>query len=385
MVNKNNLRSKKEQPVQEERPCKERVTYSVPLFHQNLKSTLDFEWPEFTKESLRIKAYSKRYVNTDINEIFGIQKSENYDVNETPTELKVGDMINLHINRITKEGVVFESRNTKQVVLSNVNLYKYEKFRKFIPVQEYKAEVVKANKEVVYVDILKPMVDAWLNDILKDTDLQRDLKNDRSIKVKNLQLTRGGFIGQAVIPTVSDFVGQDYMIEAFIPGSQIVLNIEDNFEKWIGQTVQVFVSNYILKPGTKNQMSLICSRKDVLKFIGDKNVINIFDDYCRGGEDWNTASSIRYQGVVTGIINSSKKCGVFVELPELCITGMIEVKPDELVNYKPQDKVTVSIKSFEENTYFDQTTQQIKHDLPYVIENDVLKNCDIKPVLKLVK
>lgn len=381
----NKKRKQKPEQLVEEKPRKERVMFSAPLLHQNLTSTMAFDWPEFMKESQRIKAYSKRFANTDINEIFGVKTKLTCNSNETPIELNAGDIINLKIRSITKDGVTFETRNTKQVVLSNINLYKYEKFRKFLPSYELKAEVIKANREIVYVDIFKPMIDEWLKDILKDPDIQRNVRNDKSIKVKNLHLTHGGFIGQAVVPSISEFVGQDYMIEAFVPGSQIVLNIEENFEKWEGKTIDVFVSNYIDKPGTKNQKSLICSRKDLLRFIGDQNIIKIFDNYCRSGEEWSNASTKQYEGVVTGIINSSKKCGVFVELPELNITGMAEVKPDELVNYKPQDKIIVSIKDFEENLYFDQTSQQMKHDLPYVIENDILKSCDIKPILKMVR
>ena len=53
--------------------------------------------------------------------------------------------------------------------------------------------------------------------------------------VKDLQWTKGGFTGKAVLPNVSDFVGEDYTVDVFIPGSQIVLNITDNFEQFIGK------------------------------------------------------------------------------------------------------------------------------------------------------
>ena len=277
---------------------------------------------------------------------------------------------------------MFETVATKQVIQSSANLKKYTKLKLMTPF-EAEAVVTKADREIAYIDIIKPFYNDWLKVLLNDTDLQRDMNVDRAITVKNLRLTRGGFIGQAVIPAVTDFVGQEYTVDAFIPGSQIVLNIEDNFEKWNGDTVQAFVTNYMLKPGSKSEMSLICSRKEMLKFWGDKITIKLFGEYCLGGEEWNKVTNTVYDGVVTGIINSSKKCGVFVEIPCLFITGMVNIDADELVNYKPGDKLKVRISDFEENTYFDSVSGQVRHEAPYIIEDNILRSCDVKPILKL--
>jgi hypothetical protein len=72
-----------------------------------------------------------------------------------------------------------------------------------------------------------------------------------------------------------------------------------------------------------------------------------------------------------------------VEVPELSLTGMIPMKPEELVNYKPQDSVEVMVDRFDEDTYYDPMTQQIRHNHPYVIENDVLKEVNVKLIFKL--
>jgi hypothetical protein len=50
-----------------------------------------------------------------------------------------------------------------------------------------------------------------------------------------LKLSNGGFIGKALVPAVSDFIGEPYYVDAFIPGSQIVLNIESDFSRWMVQ------------------------------------------------------------------------------------------------------------------------------------------------------
>jgi hypothetical protein len=136
------------------------------------------------------------------------------------------------------------------------------------------------------------------------------------------------------------------------------------------------------KPNDPSQMSLICSAKEYLKFLGDINIISMFNNWCEDNEQWKSISQQRYTGKVTGIINSSKKCGVFVEITELSLTGMIPMKPEDLVNYKPQDSIDVMIDRFDEDTYYDPISQQVRHNLPYVIENDVLKEVNVKLILK---
>lgn len=135
------------------------------------------------------------------------------------------------------------------------------------------------------------------------------------------------------------------------------------------------------KPGT-GEMSLICSAKEVIKFQGELIMIRLFNSWCEDGEVWKTFAAETFEGKVTGVINSAKKCGVFIEIPHLNITGMVAVKPEELVHYKPHATVPVKITGFDEETYFDYTMQQVQHVVPYEIENGVLKKCNLKPILE---
>lgn len=356
---------------------------------QNLKSTFDYEWPKFKTERERIRYMSNRYKNVSIVEAFeneyGFKSTVSFEnpVNNTPQELRVGQIVPMNISSITKNGVVFDNVSFKQNVTSGVNLYKYEKFRHFLPVDPINVKVTSVSKDRVTVDPLSPMLDEWMNNVLNDTSIQKNVKKPQTIKVKDLKLTRGGFMGKAVIPNVSSFVGDEYTVDAFIPGSQIVLNIENEFERWHGKTVDAFVTNYMNKPNDPSQMSLICSTKEYLKFLGDLNIISMFNHWCEENEQWKTISQQRYNGKVTGIINSSKKCGVFVEIPELFLTGMIPMRPEELVNYKPQDSIEVMVDRFDEDTYYDPVTQQIRHNHPYVIEDDILKEVNVKLIFKL--
>lgn len=355
----------------------------------------DFEWPEFNTDGKRIKAYSQRYKDMTIAEAFNSRYNLNLTnvsetTNEVPRELNIGDIISARILSIDKSKVVFDAGNLKTNVQSNINLYKYDKFKNDIPANKLKVKVTNVQADRVVVDPIVPLLDDFLVPILNDPTIQKKSTvlpgggyNIDVVKVKNLQLTRGGFMGKAVIPNVSEFVGDEYTVDAFIPGSQIVLNITDNFEKFVGKDVYAFILNYIPKPGNSG-MSLICSVKEVLKYIGELNMIQLFNEWCDETEYWKNQVSNSYLGKVTGIINSSKKCGVFVEIPELNITGMVATKPEELVDYKPHMDVRVKITGFEEELFFNAAAQQMQHVEPYTIEDGILKKCSLKPILELV-
>lgn len=353
----------------------------------------NFEWPEFNSDSKRIKAYSKRYKDMTIAEAFNARydmglKDVSESTNEVPRELSMGDIIAARITSIDKNRVVFDAGNLKTNIQSNINLYKYDRFKHFIPTDMVKAKVVNIQRDRVLLDPISPLMDDWLQPILQDPTIQKKSTyipgggyNIDVVKVKNLQLTRGGFMGQAVVPSVSEFVGEEYTIDAFIPGSQIVLNITDDFNQFIGKDVYTFVVNYIPKPGNSG-MSLICSVKEVLKYVGELNMIQLFNEWCDDTEYWKSQLEKSYEGKVTGIINSSKKCGVFVEIPSLSITGMVQTKPEELVNYKPHDEVSVKITGFEEEMFYNAAVKQMQHVEPYEIVDGCLKKCSLKPILE---
>ena len=359
---------------------------------KKIKEVSEFEWPEFSSESERIKAYSKRYKDMSIAEAFadayGVKlEGVKEDANNIPKELRIGDNIQVRVTDITKNHVTFDVGNYKSTMSSCVNLHKFERFKHNIPTEPITVKVVDIVKDKVVVDPIAPLVEEWLNPIIKDPNSQKDLKNPKTVRVKDLKLTkggRGGFTGSLVIPTVSNFVGEDYSVETFIPGSQIVLNITDDFEQFIGKEVEAFVLNFIQRPGNQNQMSLISSAKEYLKFQGERTMIELFKSWCEEGDLWKRSQTKEYEGKVTGIINSSKKCGVFVEIPELKITGMVASKPEEIVNYKPQDKVKVKLTGFDEEMFYNNITKQMQHVEPYIIEDGVLKRCNIKPVLEFV-
>ena len=341
-----------------------------------------FEWPEFTSETERIKTYSRRFRNKSVveafQEVYGVDLTGVDDrANDLPREYAVGDIIRTRIKSVTKDAVDFENINYKGTVVSSVNLYKYHRLRGGSP-EEINAVVTDVKKGRISVDPIKPMTDEWISDVVKHPEYQNVMGDPRTIKVKNLQLVEGGFLGKAVVPTTSQFVGDNVVVDAFIPGSQIVLNITDDFEQFVGKDVDAFVLNYIKRGDT---MSLICSVKSYLTFLGQERLIEMFNRWCEDSPRWEKYTKEIHGGRVTGVINTSKKCGVFVEITDLNITGMVKVAPEELVDYKPGDNVAVRVTSFEEETFFNREVQQVQHVDPYVIEDGVLMKCNLKPIL----
>ena len=342
-----------------------------------------FEWPEFSDEKTRIKNYSERFKNKSVleafQEVYGVDlNGVSESANDLPHEYNVGDIVKTKIKNVTKESVEFADVNYKGTVVSSVNIYKFRKLRGAGSDELIDAVVTDVNKDRISLDPIKPMTDNWIKETIFNPISQYVIANPKTIKVRNLQLTPGGFTGKAVVPTTSAFVGEEVTVDAFIPGSQIVLNITDDFEQFIGKDVDAFVLNYIQKG---DGMSLICSRKNYLTFLGHKTMIEMFNRWCEDSPKWKEYSGAKHVGKVTGVINSSKKCGVFVEVTDLNITGMVKVAPEDLVNYKPGDSVEVKISSFDEETYYNKEFQQMQHVDPYVIRDGVLVKCNLKPIL----
>ena len=240
-----------------------------------------FEWPEFVDEKARIKAYSNRFKNKSVleafQEVYGVDLTGvDEKANELPREYKVGDVIKTRLVNVSKDSVEFADVNYKGTVSSSVNLFKFRGLRGGSD-KEIEAVVTDAKKGKIALDPISPMTTGWINKVVSKPVMQNVLGDPQTIKVRNLQLVEGGFIGKAVIPSTSEFIGEDYTVDAFIPGSQIVLNITDDFEQFIGKDVDAFVLNYIPKG---QNMSLICSRKAYLTFLGNETMIEMFNRWC---------------------------------------------------------------------------------------------------------
>lgn len=301
--------------------------------------------------------------------------------NETPVALRIGDVINLTITSITKDGTVFDSGCYKENFATRNNLGHFPKFEDYLPIKPVKAQVVEVGPKQTMVDVFQPLI----NDFILPRAAQPWIQNIatgpiETVKVVDLHLVKGGYVGKAIIPTISEFVGQPFMVDAFIPGSQIVLNTTDDFEAYEGQDVEAFVMSYAPKPNGRG-MSLVCSRKNYLKHCGHRNLKQLHGMWCDAGTEWEEVSKRVWDGKITGVLNSAKRCGVFVEIPQLNITGMIPTKPEELVNYKAGEVIPVLLKTFDEEMVFNDAVGQMQHLPAFEIVDGAIKRVNIKPIL----
>lgn len=346
-----------------------------------------FEWDEFKTDQERIKALTKRFEGLSISESFAqmygyhCTNSESSIASSDYKAVKAGEVIHLKIKDVTKKGVIFEQDNYKENIICNNNLYQYERFREFIPKNPLMFKVLSKNHNQIVVDMFAAYFDDFIND-KSNFSQQYNVELPKPISVRNLKLTRGGYMGNVRINKLSDILGYDMCVEAFIPGSQIVLNIESDFEKWEGKDVTAFVTNVFTKTNSKNKI-LICSRKEYWKFLGNVTLINMFKHYCEDNKTWKDTQDNVFNGVITGICNTNNKCGVFVEIPSLLVTGMVQCDKSELTKYLKGSPVDVKIVGFNELKKYNSEVGQMQHVEPYEIDEKTkqLKSCNLKVVL----
>lgn len=349
-----------------------------------------FEWPDHEAESDRILANSMKYQGMEIADAFadyyGMKIKRKKATIEPQGSVEPGDIISLKIQSIDKKGTHFQGDSFKEEIVSAVNLYQYARFKENIPSKAIKVKVISVNENKIVVDPIAPLYDEWIKEHTQDLSKQRTIDEDRSVTVRHLKLSKGysgkggGYYGSMLIDNVSKFLGEDTYMKCFVPGSQIVLNIENDFEKWEGKEIRTHIISYSPEQIPVGKAGFVCSRKERLKFHGDLLKVQLFKEYTEDSKEWAEITSKDFNGTITGVIHSSNKCGAFIEIPEMNITGFINCKADELVDFKRGDHKTVRIIGFDENTYYNKDIGQVQHANPYTIENGILKSCHLKAI-----
>lgn len=360
------------------------------------KSTGELNWDDYKmNDKERIRYNTEKYKNTSITQAFAdtypeykiLEHGINLATEIIPKEPKSGDIVLATIKNINKDRTVLEVINLKMDVVCVTNLYKYERFRNNdFEGDGLDVQIVDVKDNKLYVDPLAPLFNKWMNKRLATNDQYLITNPIPPITVYNLhQVSPAGFTGKAKIDAIDALIDEPYEIDVFIPSSQMVLNISaDLATEYEGKTVEAFVINYS-QPTKFRAGSIICSVKDYKRYLGNMELMRMFNEYCENSAEWKKIKKHKYHGFVTGIINSSKKCGIFVEIPEKNITGMVYLPADELVNYKPFDEVTIHIKEFEEDTIWNASVDQMQHREPFIIEDDCLIDATIKPVFEFIK
>lgn len=345
----------------------------------------------FKNDRERLKYMAKAYKNIGIAKSFAIyygmdidnSLKQNKTVN-TVTIINVGNVYLGEVKTFDKHGITFSIPGVKEEIIArdnfsdcvdNVNAYLATHGNKML----FEVREKKDNK--YYVSVIQGYYRAWADKINKAID------NKNGISVHIDELVKGGYIAHTNINELSELTGKNYTHSVFIPGSQIVLNIERDFDRWVGEDVivvpQKFMDFKTIGYGVNQlvERSLVSSRKLVLQILGMKNMYDIYNAAMTKTKlaEANPNVSVEpviFEGTVTGIINSGKKTGIFVELNDKYITGLMPIEECDLLNYKTGDAIRVTIKEFE--------VQEGKE--PFVLNKrgtSIIK-CNVRPVFAQV-
>lgn len=306
----------------------------------------------FTNEKERIRYMSNAYKEDSINDVF----AKYYNIKIDSKNLKVVDFSELElghcyvgeVKEISKHGIMFDFPGIKDEIICKENFNGcVNHIQNYLLTHDNKLVFeVRAHEQGKWiVSILNAMYKLWKNAI------DDAIYTKKAINVHIDSLTKGGYLCHTIISTLKDLTGRDYTHSVFIPGSAIVLNIENDFEKWIDEDVLVIPQKFMefrknLREGVVEN-SLVASRKALLQLQGVINLYEIYNKYLLTQSDNFKSDPEILHGHVTGIINSGKKTGVFVELDGLYITGLMPVDQMNLINYKPGDSINVYASQFE--------------------------------------
>ena len=325
--------------------------------NENLITAKDGDevFPMFKSDKERIAYMSRAYGKMSIAKAMSVFYGEpisneiksNRDIN-TVVSLELGEIYSGTVKEFNERYMSFDIPGVKEDVISKEPLWQsYQSIQNFLLSHDNKLlfEVRQKENGKFIVSVINAYYRKWNERITKAAN------GDEGIEVHIDELVPGGYICHTEILPLVQLTGQNYTASVFIPGSHIVLNIERDFEKWIGQDVMIipqkFIDYRVDRWNGTVEKSLVGSRKRVLQIIGMRNMHDIWNLHKLGDSDNVSFQKPSYEGVVTGIINSNKKTGVFVELEDKCITGLLPMDASELLDYKIGDPITVRFAEFE--------------------------------------
>ena len=335
-----------------------------------------FECP-FKNDKERIRYMKDNYGHLSLAEQFAVFYGEevsntvkkNKRINN-PVNIEIGGSYKGIVTEISKNGIVFDVAGVKEEVISKENFSDcMDAVQNYLLNHENELlfTVTEKKDNKYYVSVLEGYYRSWQKQI------EKAIEQRAAINVHIDSLVRGGYMCHTDIWTISELTGKTYTSAVFIPGSNIVLNIENDFERWLGKDVQAVPQKFtkFRSFGRPTENSLMASRKMVLKILGMKNMYEIYTRAKLGERPDVKYVPEVFTGKVTGIINSNKKTGIFIEIEDKYITGLMPVDEANLLNYKPGDTVQVYIQEFE----------CIEGKEPFFIDRkNIIKACNLRPV-----
>lgn len=310
----------------------------------------------FTNDNDRIKYNSKIYKYCSIGDAFakayGISlskesKKETSGIN-CVTTIELGQLYLGYVKEFDKNVLTFTIPGVKEELVCKENLNScIDSIRNYLLTHNNQLMFEVREKKVgkYIVSVTNAYFRYWMSSI------QNSIQHETPIEVVIDEIVKGGFMAHTDIEPLNNITGAHYTNSVFIPGSQIVLNIEKDFERWVGERVQIIPQKVVdFKQDYQTgciEKSIVGSRKRLLQIIGYQNLHDLWIKENLSKNDNVTYEKPVLNGHVTGIINSAKKQGVFVELDGMGITGLMPVDASKLLDYHPGDAIDVKIKMFE--------------------------------------
>lgn len=347
----------------------------------------DFVWEE--NDRTRIKRNSQKFFNLSIAEAF--EKAYDIKLND---EVKEADMVNTICNielfniysgivkSVTNDKIEIDLPGVKEELICKENFNGcHDAINNYLLNHDNHIcfEVREKVGNKYFVSITNAYYRIWKHSIENMIKKEIPLTVHIDDLVVSSMSGKGGYVAHCPIKQLCDLTGKEYTSSVFIPGSQIVLNIENDFMRWIGKDIQIIPQTLtkFRSVGDLDENSLIGSRKKLLQITGNQNLNKIYNLYKLATKDGKkpTSTDFCYDGTITGIINSSQKTGIFVELDGEYITGLMPCMPSQLLDFQKGQSIRVRIKEFE--------VQEGKQ--PFVIHNNKIVYCNTRCIFELAE
>ena len=307
----------------------------------------------FSNDKERLKYMKENYGDMDLAKSFevfyGLKVSpatKKLNTINKITTIIIGDVYEGTVSSFNQRGITFEIPGVKEEILSKETFNDcFDEVQNYLMNHNNKLmfEVREKRNGKYYVSVINAYYRIWQQLI------ERCIASETPINVHIDDLVRGGYLCHTSIWPINELTGKNYTSSVFIPGSLIVLNIESDFNKWIGKDVNIIPQKFTrYRPaGAPAENSLVGSRKRLLQLEGFKNIYDIYTRMKLATMPGAKYTPEVFEGTVTGIINSSKKTGAFVELDNKYITGLLSLNSESLYEFHPGDKIKVTIKEWE--------------------------------------
>lgn len=308
---------------------------------------------DFKSDKERIKYMNENYGGMDLAKSFEIfygmkvsSAAKKSKAINTITNIVVGNVYEGTVASFNHRGITFEIPGVKEEIVSKETFSDcFDEVQNYLMNHNGKLmfEVREKRNGKYYVSVINAYYRIWQQLI------ERCIASETPINVHIDDLVRGGYLCHTDIWPINELTGKNYTSSVFIPGSLIVLNIESDFNKWIGEDVDIIPQKFThYRPvGAPAENSLVGSRKRLLQLEGFKNIHEIYTRMKLATMPGAKYTPEVFEGTVTGIINSSKKTGAFVELDNKYITGLLPLNSESLYGFHPGDKIKVTVKEWE--------------------------------------